>query len=225
MANPFKKRSREEIERINRLQRERFDRSFRLFEPPLPEGVPERLERIVAAGKIRKNDVVLDVGTGTGILVPEIRKYAPLRIYGCDLSANMLAQLKRNYPEVSTIQADVKDLDLADASVDVVFINACYPNIAAKEDAFANIARMMKKGGRMVIAHPLGRAFVETLRRSAPYPLDDFPDKAQAEDLFRPFGFEIRELVDEEKLYILRAEKIDGLTVSKTTAPAPKPFL
>jgi ubiquinone/menaquinone biosynthesis C-methylase UbiE len=207
MANSFETRSKEEVERINRLQRIRFDRSFRMFEPPLPEGVPERLERIVAVGRIGKNDAVLDVGSGTGVLVPIIRKYAPSRIYACDLSENMLAQLKKNYPEVTTIQADVKDLGLPDASVDVVFINACYPNIAAKAQAFANIARMVKTGGRMAIAHPLGKAFVETLKRNAPYPLDDFPDKAQAEDLFRPFGFEIREFIDEESLYILMAEK------------------
>ncbi len=211
MAKSFERRSGEEVERINRLQRIRFDRSFRLFEPPLPEGVPERLERIVAEGRIEKNDAVLDVGSGTGILVPTIRKYAPSQIYACDLSDNMLAQLKKNYPEVTTIQADVKDLDLPDASVDVVFINACYPNIAAKPEAFANIARMMKTGGRMVIAHPLGKAFVESLRQKAPYPLDDFPDKEQAENLFRPFGFGVRKLVDDETLYILKAEKIDGV--------------
>ncbi len=207
MEKSFERRTGEEVDRINRLQRIRFDRSFRMFEPPLPQGVPERLERIVAEGRIGKNDAVLDVGSGTGVLVPIIRKYAPSRIYACDLSENMLAQLKRNHPEATTIQADVKDLGLPDASVDVVFINACYPNIAAKAEAFANIARIMKTGGRMVIAHPLGKAFVESLRRNAPYPLDDFPDKAQAEDLLRPFGFEIREFIDEEGLYILRANK------------------
>ena len=67
--SPFDERSEEEVRRINQLQRELFDKIYRLFEPPLPEGVPERLERIVAAGEIAPGDTVLDVGSGTGIMV------------------------------------------------------------------------------------------------------------------------------------------------------------
>jgi ubiquinone/menaquinone biosynthesis C-methylase UbiE len=87
---PFKTVSEEEIQRVNRLQRKTFDKLYRLFEPPLPEGVPERLEKIVEHGKISKGDTVLDVGSGTGILIPIIRKYEPRWIYACDLSTAML---------------------------------------------------------------------------------------------------------------------------------------
>jgi hypothetical protein len=92
---------------------------------------------------------------------------------------------------------------LPDSTVDVVFINACYPNIADKEGAFKNIARMMKINGRMVISHPLGKAFVKILKRKALYPLDEFPDQSEAENLFRPFGFNIHNFIDEPELYIL----------------------
>ena len=203
MTMTFKKPTRKEIERINRLQRQQFNELFHMFEPPLPEGVPERLEKIVAVGKIRKEKIVLDVGSGTGILIPIIRKYNPSRIYACDLSEKMLGQLNKNYPDVLTFRGDVKDLALPDASVDVVFINACYPNIADKKGAFENIARMMKVGGRMVISHPLGKAFIKKLKRNAPYPLDEFPDQSEAESLFRPFGFDIQKFIDEPELYIL----------------------
>lgn len=203
MTMTFKKPTRKEIERINRLQRQQFNELFHMFEPPLPEGVPERLEKIVAVGKIRKEKIVLDVGSGTGILIPIIQKYNPSRIYACDLSEKMLGQLNKNYPDVLTFRGDVKDLALPDASVDVVFINACYPNIADKKGAFENIARMMKVGGRMVISHPLGKAFIKKLKRNAPYPLDEFPDQSEAESLFRPFGFDIQKFIDEPELYIL----------------------
>jgi SAM-dependent methyltransferase len=203
MTKAFKKPTRRELDRINRLQRQHFNELFQMFEPPLPEGVPERLKKIVAEGKIEKENVVLDVGSGTGILIPGIREYGPFRIYACDLSEKMLQQLNKNYPEVLTFRKDVKDLALPDRSVDVIFINACYPNIADKEGTFKNIARMMKTGGRMVISHPLGKAFVKILMRNAPYPLDEFPDKEDVENLFRPFGFNIHNFIDEPELYIL----------------------
>ena len=181
-----------------------------LFEPPLPRGVPERLAAIVAAAEILDGDTVLDVGTGTGILIPLIQSYRPEEIYACDLSKEMLKQLRRNYTGVKTLLADVRDLSLPDESIDVVFINACYPNIADKPGAFTNLARMIKPAGRMIVSHPLGKGFVELLMKNAPYPLDDFPDESEAKRLFAPYGFGIRSCVDEPELYILKAVKQGG---------------
>jgi ubiquinone/menaquinone biosynthesis C-methylase UbiE len=204
---PFKTIREDEIQRINKLQRNSFDKLYQLFEPPLPEGVPERLEKIVAHGKITKGDTVLDVGTGTGILIPIIKKYKPSRIYACDLSERMLQQLRKNYPYVKTIMADVRDLKLPEGSIDTVFINACYPNIVDKAGAFSNISKLTKAKGRMVISHPLGKTFILTLKNSVPFPLDEFPEELEAGALLKPFGFEIETFIDESKLYILVATK------------------
>jgi ubiquinone/menaquinone biosynthesis C-methylase UbiE len=207
--SPFKTMSEDEVQRINELQRELFDKAYRLFEPPLPEGVPERLERIVASGEIKKDASVLDVGSGTGIMVPLIREYEPARIYACDLSETMLRQLSENYAYAETILADVRDLRLPDASLDVVFVNACYPNIVDKAAAFSNISRMVIPGGRLVISHPLGKSFIGVIRKGTPFPLDDFPERAEGDALLRDFGFHIKSWIDEPELYILVAER-DG---------------
>ena len=203
----FKTLDEKEVKRLNRLQQERFDELVNVFEPPLQEGVPERLERIVAAAEIKKGEIVLDVGAGTGILIPVIQKYRPGRIYACDLSDEMLKQLRKNYSGVETILSDVRDLTLPDESANVVFINACYPNIVDKAGAFKNIARMMIPAGRLIISHPLGKRFVDRLRRNSPFPFDDFPEKSDAEMLFTPYGFRIETLVNDPELYILNISR------------------
>ena len=205
----FKSLDEKEIKRLNHLQQEQFDELVDMFEPPLPQGVPERLERIVAAAEIREGEIALDVGTGTGILIPVIQKYRPGRIYACDLSAEMLKQLRNNYSGVETILSDIRDLTLPDASVNVVFINACYPNIVDKAGAFKNIARMMIPAGRLIISHPLGKRFVDRLRRNSTFPLDDFPEKSDAIELFTPYGFRVETLLDEPELYILNILLLD----------------
>ena len=205
--NADKELDEKEVKRINLLQSELFSELAHLFDPPLPEGVPLRLEKIVASADIAQGDVILDVGTGTGILIPLIQPLNPKKIFACDLSKVMLARLKEHYKDVETILADVRDLTFPDLSIDVVFINACYPNIVDKRGAFTNISRMMKKDGRMVISHPMGKSFVDLLKEKSPFPLDDFPDRPEAENLFKPYGFDIGKFVDEPDLYILLVVK------------------
>lgn len=203
----YKALTEKEIEKINQLQQDFFSELIHVFDPPLPKGVPERLKKIVASGKIDRGDVVLDVGTGTGILVPLIQQYEPETIFVCDLSEVMLAHLKKQYPYANIIVSDVRDLTLPDESVDVVFMNACYPNIVDKQRSFQNISRMTKQAGRMVISHPMGKSFIDTLKEKSPFPLDDFPEKSEAKTLLGPYGFDIQDFIDEPRLYILVATK------------------
>ena len=195
------------IRRINRIQSDFFSRIVHMFDPPLPEGVPERLGQIVASANIVEGNRILDVGTGTGILIPLIQAYHPGTIYSCDLSEAMLARLKEKHPDVVTIVSDARDLAIPDNGIDVVFVNACYSNIADKASTFSNISRMLKPGGRLVISHPLGKSFIGQIKEQSPFPLDDFPDKLEAQTLLRPYGFEIRKFIDRPDLYVLTAIK------------------
>jgi len=203
----FKIKDEKEVQRINQVQRDFFRDIVALFDPPLPKGVPERLEKIVSWAGIARGNVVLDLGTGTGVLVPLIRRYKPEKIYACDISDAMLTRLKEHYAYADTLLADARDLTLPDDSIDVIFMNACYPNIVDKRSTFTNISRMMKSGGRMVISHPMGRSFIDLIRDQASFPLDDFPGRSKAGRLLKPFGFKIKAFIDEPKLYIMVALK------------------
>lgn len=200
----FRKIPKDRVEKVDHLQSAYFSAHKEVFDPPLPEGVPERLERIVAVAEITRRDTVLDVGSGTGILIPLIQGYGPKCIYANDLSKAMLESVKIKFPKVSTLHGDIRLLQLHDGSIDVVFINACYPNILDKHTAFLNISRMTQHGARVVISHPMGRRFIEIIKDKMPFPLDDFPvDEITARDLFADYGFEVVTMIDEKDLYIL----------------------
>ena len=197
----------EQIAQFNAKQRQAFDNVYDRFLVELPQDVCARMERIVAAPDIQAGENVLDVGTGTGALMPDIRQYRPGRIYACDLSGRMLEQVAKRYPEVERHQCDIRDLDLPDACVDVVFMNGMYGNIADKPGALRNIMRMLRPGGRVVISHPEGRAFVEGLVRSEPFPITVLPSQGEAHSFLGSYGLTVTQYTDEEKLLICVAVK------------------
>jgi len=208
MSSSYWDSSNSEVKRVNQIQNDFFNGLIHVFDPPLPEGVPQRLEQIVATAQIKQGECVLDVGSGTGILIPLIDAYTPQAIYACDLSRTMLDHLKEQYPFVHIIAGDVRDIELPTESIDIVFINASYPNIADKKGAFTNIARTMKPQGRLIISHPMGKSFIDLLKERSPFPLDDFPQRQDAETLLEPYGFRIEQFVDESELYFFLARKI-----------------
>jgi len=150
------------------------------------------------------------VGTGTGILITFILKYGPSEIHACDLSENMLQRVKEKFPQVIVHLCDIRDLSLADDSLDVVFINACFSNIMDKSKSLDNIYRLLRQRGRLVISHPLGRNFIVELKKHAPFHLDMLPHEEGARGLLERHGFEVIRFRDEPAFY---------LVVAKTTKP------
>ncbi len=191
----------------NDQQRQAFDKAHQYFLVPLPADVIERMARIVAAPAIQAGETVLDVGTGTGALIPQIQGYRPGRIVGCDLSGKMLEQVAERYPDVERHQCDIYDLKLPAESVNVVFMNGMYGNIADKDGALRNLVRMLRPGGRVVISHPEGRAYVERLVKQDPYPITSLPTEDEAHSFLGSFGLTVRQYTDEERLLIAVAVK------------------
>jgi len=205
----FPRRSEDEIRHMDRLQADYFSEITGVFDPPVPAGVPERLERIVAAAGITHRDAVLDVGTGTGVLLPIIQRYQPAALHAVDLSAAMLAAVRKKHPFVTIHQGNVREIDLPDDSIDVVIVNACYSNIVDKDGAFTHLARIVRPRGRVLISHPMGRTFVEALRSLVPFPLDDLPGGAsEAGERFLPYGFACDRVEDEENFYLLLLRRV-----------------
>jgi ubiquinone/menaquinone biosynthesis C-methylase UbiE len=87
----------------------------------------------------------------------------------------MLQRVQDKYPAVRTYHADIAWPDLASISLDAIFMNGMYRNIADKPAACRNAARMLRSGGRLVVSHPEGRAFVDQLRTSSDLFIEPFP--------------------------------------------------
>ncbi len=192
-------------------QRRYFNALAGVFDVPQPEDVMDRLRQIVASAALYPGDVVLDAGTGAGVLVPLIESYRPSLVLACDLAEQMLARARNNNPRVHTFQCDVMRLPLRVGVVDVVFMNAMYGNIADKPAACADSAAVLRPGGRLVISHPEGKAFVDRLRETTDLFIEPFPSKIEFQSLVEPVGLEVIQFRDEPRLYLMVAQKIRSI--------------
>jgi len=92
---------------------------------------------------------VLDVGCGTGHLTKKIAE-AGANVVGVDASAAMIAEARRNFPDLQFEIADATAMHFAQ-SFDAVFSNAALHWVRPPDAAVARMHEALQPGGRLVI--------------------------------------------------------------------------
>lgn len=108
---------------------------------------------------LEPGETVLDLGSGGGVdVILSARRVGEYgRAYGLDMTDEMLALARRNAElagvgNVEFVRGQIEDVPLPDGSVDVVISN-CVINLSPdKPTVFAEIARVLRPGGRMGVA-------------------------------------------------------------------------
>jgi SAM-dependent methyltransferase len=112
-----------------------------------------------AVAELRPGEIVLDLGSGGGIdVLLSAGRVGPTGIaYGLDMTDEMLELARRNAAaagaaNVVFLKGEIEAVPLADRSVDVVISN-CVINLSTdKPRVFAEIARVLRPGGRMTVS-------------------------------------------------------------------------
>jgi ubiquinone/menaquinone biosynthesis C-methylase UbiE len=180
------------------------------------ELTPERLKclgNIVKELGIKPGCYVLDIGSGTGVLLPFLITELGYkgRIVALDFSAEMLGQARaKNFsPIVGFAQADVLAIPLADNSLDMAICNSVFPHFGDKVRALREIARVLKHNGRLVICHTMSRDMLNRLHQSVGGVVanDLLPDESQLRALMKQTGLRITRFEDNPERYLVIAEK------------------
>jgi ubiquinone/menaquinone biosynthesis C-methylase UbiE len=130
------------------------------------EGFERLRDEIARLAQPRRDDVVVDVGAGTGLLTlalaPRVAK-----VWAVDISDAMLEHLtmKAATAELANVEiapANAVNLPLADGSASLVVSNYCYHHLSDedKERGLVELFRVLRPGGRVVIGDMMFRVQV-----------------------------------------------------------------
>ena len=110
---------------------------------------------------LKPGEVVLDLGAGTGVSTVELARSGAY-VIGVDISQGMLRAGKKVRPQTPLLAGDALSLPFPDAAFDAVTISFALRNVHDPAAAIAEMARVTKPGGRLVIcefSHPTNGAF------------------------------------------------------------------
>lgn len=114
--------------------------------------------RLVRAAKPQPGGMVLDLAAGTmDVSVELLRQYPDIRVAALDFTLPMLEQGRRKKlkngreKQIFPVQADGRKLPLPDNCMDAATIAFGIRNILPREEAYAEILRVLKPGGRLCI--------------------------------------------------------------------------
>jgi len=192
---------------------EYFDQLAPTWDKELTQERLKCLGNIVKELGIKPGYYMLDIGSGTGVLLPFL--IAELgdegKIVALDFSMEMLVQAQaKNFPPiVGFAQADVLAIPLADSSVDLAICNSAFPHFSDKGKALKEIARVLRNNGRMVICHTMSREMLNRLHQSIGGAVanDLLPDEFQLRGLINQAGLKITRFEDSPERYLVIAEK------------------
>ena len=133
---------------------------------------------------------VLDIGCGTGQLAARIKQERPVtEVVGCDFSAGMLSRASARRHDVDWIRGDAGCLPFHDGTFDAVTSTEAFHWFPDQRAALSEFFRVLKPGGRLLLAmvNPPARVVSDAFYAGS---------RLAGEPFYWPTKHEIRERVE-----------------------------
>ncbi|HOK08967.1 MAG TPA: class I SAM-dependent methyltransferase [Candidatus Hydrogenedens sp.] len=134
-----------------------FDHHAPQWDSYVSEGVLDKVENLLKNIDIKPTNTILDIGCGTGILVPYLwnRLQQNGTLIEVDVSREMIWHGKMKFKKIPChwLITDAHFLPLKSEIADVIICFSIFPHLIDKKQAITEHSRVLKKGGIWVVCH------------------------------------------------------------------------
>ncbi len=171
-----------------------------------------RNEELIAAilnnGGIREGVHVLDVACGTGVLFPDYWKRGAASVTGIDLSPEMVKIAAAKFPQVTVLCGDVEETDFG-RQFDCVMVYNAFPHFPDPEKLVETLARLVRPGGKLSVAHGMSRAaLTDHHKRATAVSIDLIHERDLAAIFSRWFDVDV--IISTDQMYQVSGIRRDG---------------
>ncbi|MGH4117348.1 class I SAM-dependent methyltransferase [Clostridium sp.] len=173
----------------------------------------KKVEYILDLVEIQAGSHILDVGTGTGILIPFLSQIVTQsgHIKAIDVSEKMLeiAQQKNNYNNVVFVCSDVLENKGDEVCYDHIICYSMFPHFQHKKEAVEKLSEKLKIGGKLTICHSQSRDSINNLHKSSDDAVkeDNLPTIKIIKQYFLEAGLKVVKEIDNEEMFIIAGVK------------------
>lgn len=190
-----------------------FDRLSDIWDDNEVLSTPDKILEILSKLDIRKGMEILDLGTGTGVLVPYLSSMVgdTGKVTALDISEGMLNRAKKKYgllPNAVFILKDFEKENLA-RKYDRILLYCVFPHMHYPEQTLRRLVlNNLKEKGRIIIAFPSDENFINNIHKERKAESDMLPSAPRLSFLLQEWGFESSVIRYDEGHYIV---EITGL--------------
>ena len=171
-----------------------------------------KISQLVRQIGLCAEDKVLDIGCGTGVLLPFVKKEIGEQgqITAVDFAANMLAcaaEKNRQFSGISYVVSDIMNFQTKMLFDKAICFNF-FPHAKNKSALVTHIRELLVLGGSLIIMHDMSRAKVNAIHHSSATVQNDcLPDSAAVSEMLSKAGYAIELTVENDELYFIKAAK------------------
>jgi ubiquinone/menaquinone biosynthesis C-methylase UbiE len=194
-------------------KREFFDKHAVSWDRQHNQEVASQIEGLVQRFDLKEGKTVLDVGCGTGVLLPHLLKKVKEKgsLFALDFSWNMILKAKKSKAKTGTyfINGSVEALPIKDQTIDYVTCLDTFAHITDQKKAIGEMSRALKKGGQLFIAHTLGKKELAEYHRQAGAEVehDTLPEDDKIREMMKNAGLKEIQIIDQPDLYLASGKK------------------
>jgi len=175
----------------------------------------EKIRYILSLLKLKGNEKILDVGTGTGVMIPFYEEHLKTgSVTAVDFSEGMIKRCREKFsrsehPDITFMVADIYDLTY-DKEFDVVMSYSCFPHFTDHQRAVDIFVKALKNGGQFAIAHSSSRDHINHIHSNSSSHIqnDVLPSLEEFQLMFDKAGLLVTFEQSDDKYHIIIGKKL-----------------
>lgn len=188
-----------------------FDRLSDSWDADEVRSTPARVSSILSKIGVKEGWRVLDLGTGTGVLIPFLTDLVGPRgrVDAVDISEGMLSKAREKFGYLPNVGFFCKDFEREplEGVYDLVMMYCVYPHLHEPRPTLERLLREnLVPGGCLVVAFPSDENFINSLHRERKAESDLLPDADSLAERFHAWGFNAEVLAASPEEYIVAVE-------------------